>query len=67
MVLEIAKFTNFDKRVVIDSKGKVITNLTKEGIEKAMCWLNRGIIFTHKDANKKFEDYNNKLMHSDFI
>lgn len=32
--------TYFDKRVIIDSEGKGIEDLTKEGIKKAMGWLN---------------------------
>lgn len=46
LVLEVAKYNYFEKRVIIDVKGKVIADLTKEGIEKVMGWSNQGIIFS---------------------
>lgn len=67
LVLEVAKHTNFIRRVVTNAKGTIIVDLTKEGIEKSMGWSNHVIIFTQEDANRKYEEYNNKYRHSDFI
>jgi len=46
LVLEVAEHMNFVQRMVKDSKGNVIIDLTKEGIEYAMGWSNKGIMYT---------------------
>lgn len=67
LILEIAKHIDFEKKTMLDSKGQVITYLSKEGVEVEMDWSNQGVIFTQKDVDKMFDDYNVKQESSNFI
>lgn len=67
LVLEVAKHTNIASWVIKDAKGNIILYLTKEGIEKAIGWSNRVVIFTQKYTSQKYEEYNNKHRPNDFI
>lgn len=47
--------------------GNFIAYLTKEGIKRAMQWLNQGIMFIQEDANKALEEYSIKHRASDLM